>query len=119
MTIPDLTKLGLHYIDLPVSAAFRIKKLGSVEVGLVPGYLFAARGEDDDGKLPEDYLVDFRKFDLGTLVGMNINITEKICLNIRYSYSIFSIRDLESAGAYYSAGLGNFSAYSGAILIII
>jgi hypothetical protein len=52
--------------------------------------------------LPQDYLVDFRKFDLGTLIGANIIITQKISLDVRYSYSIFSIRDLETAGSYYS-----------------
>jgi len=95
-------KLGLHYIDLPLLGSLRIKQFGSLELGLVPGYLFAARGEDEEGKLPEEYLVAFRKFDLGTLIGVNINISSKIALNARYSYSIFSIRDLESAGAYYS-----------------
>jgi len=95
-------KLGLHYIDLPVLATISIKQVASIEIGLVPGYLFAAQGEDDAGKLPEEYLVDFKKFDLGTLLGVSINISQKIAVNIRYSYSILSIRDLESAGAYYS-----------------
>jgi len=95
-------KLSLHYIDLPVLLALKIKQFGSVELGLVPGYLFAAQGEDDDGKLPEEYLVEFKKFDLGTLVGIDINILPKLSLNLRYSYSILSIRDIDTAGAYYS-----------------
>jgi hypothetical protein len=94
--------LGLHYIDMPVIAAFKIKQLGALEIGLVPGYLFAAGGEDNDGKLPEEYIIAFRKFDLGTLIGVCINLSPKFALNLRYSYSIFSIRDLESAGSYYS-----------------
>lgn len=95
-------RLGLHYIDLPVLAAVQIKKPVSFELGLIPGYRFSARGEDEAGNLPEEYLVDFRKFDLGTLVGIRVDLSAKIAVNIRYSYSIFSIRDLESAGAYYS-----------------
>ena len=95
-------KLGLHYIDLPLLAAIRIKKFGSVELGLIPGYMFAARGEDDAGELPKEYLVDFHKFDLGILLGVGVQVSKKISLNFRYSYSILSIRDLESAGAYYS-----------------
>jgi opacity protein-like surface antigen len=95
-------RLGLHYIDLPVLCALKIYKFGCVEAGLVPGYLFAAQGEDEAGELPKDYLIEFRKFDLGTLLGIRINLTEKISGNLRYSYSIFSIRDLESAGSYYS-----------------
>ncbi len=94
--------LALHYIDIPVMASFRIKQYGTADIGLIPGYMFAANGRDDGGKLPEDYLIEFRKFDLGTLLGVTINITEKASVSIRYSYSIFSLRDLESAGAYYS-----------------
>jgi opacity protein-like surface antigen len=95
-------KLGLNYIDIPVLIAVKIKQLGSVEIGLVPGYLFAINGEDENGNIPEEYLVDFKKFDLGTLLGANINLSKKIAVNLRYSYSIFSIRDEESSGAYYS-----------------
>lgn len=94
--------LGLQYIDIPIMASLKYKKIGALELGLIPGYLFKASGEDDAGKLPEEYLVDFHKFDLGLLIGADVNITQKIGVNIRYSYSIFSIRDLDSAGAYYS-----------------
>jgi len=92
--------LALHYVDLPVMGALRIKNYGSFELGLIPGYLFAVNGEDDNGTLLDGALVDFRKFDLGILVGGNIRIAEKFSLSLRYSYSIFSIR--ESAGDNYS-----------------
>ena len=98
----EIYKLNLHYVDLPVLLTLQVKKIGQLELGLVPGYLFAAGGEDDGGELPEDFLVDFRKFDLGTLMGLNLGVSPRIAVNLRYSYSIFSIRDLESAGAYYS-----------------
>jgi hypothetical protein len=94
--------LALHYIDLPVMAAFKVRNYGSAELGLVPGYMFAANGEDDGGKLPDDYLVEYHKFDLGILFGLNIRLVQKVSISIRYTYSILSIRDLESAGAYYS-----------------
>jgi len=95
-------RLGLHYIDLPVVAAIKIKRFGAIELGLVPGYLFAIRGEKDDGILTLEDKAAYRKFDLGTLMGFSISISKKFSLNFRYSYSIFSIRDLESAGSYYS-----------------
>ena len=101
-TNTDVYKLNLHYVDLPILVTIQVKKIGQVELGLVPGYLFTASGEDNGGELPDDYLVDYRKFDLGTLIGINVGVTPKIAMNVRYSYSIFSIRDLESAGAYYS-----------------
>lgn len=94
--------LNLHYIDLPVMAGLKIKNYGTADIGLVPGYRFAAGGEDDSGRLPDEYLVDFHKFDLGILLGMSVNLIPKLTVSIRYSYSIFSIRDLETAGAYYS-----------------
>jgi hypothetical protein len=82
--------------------AIKIKNYGAFELGLIPGYLFSATGEDEFGSLPDDALVDFRKFDLGLLLGVNIRFIEKFSITLRYSYSFFSIRDLESAGAYYS-----------------
>lgn len=95
-------RLGLHYIDIPVSATITVRRFGWLEAGLVPGYLFAAGGRDEDGKLPKDYLVEFRKFDLGTLLGATINLTGKLSLHLQYSYSLFSIRDPNVAGSYYS-----------------
>jgi hypothetical protein len=94
--------LGLHYIDIPVVVSYKIKRYGAAELGLVPGYLISVNGEDDGGQLPEDALVDYHKFDLGLLLGLNINLLPKLSLCMRYTYSVFSIRDLESAGAYYS-----------------
>jgi opacity protein-like surface antigen len=95
-------QLGLHYIDLPVMCLFNIREYGAIEIGLIPGYLFASNGANDEGALLDDQLIDFRKFDLGLLMGVKANLTEKIALHVRYSYSVFSIRDLEVAGSYYS-----------------
>lgn len=92
-------KLTLHYIDLPVILALGIKELGSFELGLVPGYLFYASGEKDAGEVITENL---KKFDLGTLLGISVNITTKLAFHMRYSYSIFSIRDQESPSAGYS-----------------
>jgi len=95
-------RLGLHYIDIPVSATLVVKHFGWIEAGLIPGYLFAAGGSDADGKLPDDYLIDFHKFDLGTLLGVHFRLTEKMSLHVRFAYSLLSVRDLDVAGSYYS-----------------
>jgi opacity protein-like surface antigen len=95
-------RLGLHYIDIPVSATLMVKHFGWIEAGLIPGYLFAAGGRDDAGKLPDETLVEFRKFDLGTMLGVHFRLTEKLSLQVRYAYSLFSIRDPDVAGSYYS-----------------
>ena len=95
-------KLALHYIDVPVMVTYSFKKFGQIEAGLIPGYLFAIHGEDDYGIMPSEYITAFRKFDLGTLIGVNIQLLPSLSLNFRYSYSIFSIREDETEGSYYS-----------------
>lgn len=99
---PEVYKLSLHYIDLPVMFNLIIRERFITEAGLVPGYMFSAGGEDSGGRLTEDRLVDFHKFDLGTLLGLRFKIGQKFSVSARYSYSLLSIRDIETAGAYYS-----------------
>jgi hypothetical protein len=118
---PDNTgmyRLTLNYIDLPVLLSVKVKNLGTVEAGLVPGYLFAASGRDDNGRMPNASLAEFKKFDLDTRIGLNIFLTEKIAVNLHYSYSLFSIRDREVENASYTwfgklfgNEAGNFNNY--------
>ncbi len=99
---PDVYNLTLHYMEIPVLGAIKVKQIGAVELGLVPAYLFSAQGEDNGGPLPSDYLVTFNKFDISTLIGLNVNLFEKLYLNLRYTYSIVSIRSGDSENGYYS-----------------
>jgi hypothetical protein len=99
---PDIYTLALHYIDIPVVASVKVKQIGSVELGVVPSYLFSAQGEGNGGKLPSDYLVTFNKFDISSLIGININLFPKLWLNLRYTYSITSIRPEDYPNGYYT-----------------
>jgi hypothetical protein len=99
---PAVYNLTLNYAEIPVLGALKVKQLGSVEFGLEPAYLFSAKGEDSGGPLPSDYLVSFNKFDISTLIGLNIKVFPKLFLNLRYSYSIVSIRSGDSENGYYS-----------------
>ena len=101
-TDPAVYNLTLHYIDVPVSVNVRVKQIGSAELGLVPAYLFAARGEDSGGPLPSDYLVTFKKFDLSFMMGINIKVFEKMKVNLRYTYSLLSIRPESYENGYYT-----------------
>lgn len=94
--------LSLHYMDVPVTIALKVQKIFSVEAGVIPGFLFASGARDDHGKMPGESIADLKKFDLGTSLGAAVYITPKLFLRFRYSYSIFSIRDLSSAGTSYS-----------------
>jgi len=101
-TDPAVYNLTLHYIDVPVSVNVRVKQIGSAELGLVPAYLFASKGEDSGGPLPSDYLVSFKKFDLSFMMGINIKVFEKLKLNLRYTYSLLSIRPEKYENGYYT-----------------
>jgi len=106
----EIYKLNLHYIDLPIMINFTIMERFIIEAGLVPGYLFASSGKDSGGKLTKDQLVEFHKFDLGTLVGLRFRISQKFSAAARHSYSLISIRDIETSGAYYT-WLGNLFGF--------
>jgi opacity protein-like surface antigen len=108
---PEIYKLTLHYIDIPVLFQYEAQKKIILEAGVVPGYLFAAGGEDDGGKLDKDYLVDFKKVDLDWLLGLRYRFNENISAGIRYSYSLFSIRDYINTSANYSL-IANMLGYS-------
>jgi len=107
----DVYKLTLHYIDLPLMATYTFKKKVIFNLGVVPGYLFAKSGEDNGGRLPQDFLVEFKKIDIAWLAGVNYKITENIIVNIRYSYSLLSINDnVHTIGNY--GPIGNLFGYN-------
>jgi len=106
----EVYKLNLHYIDLPVMGTYTVKKKVVFDLGIVPGYLFAKGGEDSGGPLPQEFLVDFKKFDLAWLVGINFRIMKNLKANLRYSYSLISINDFTDTNASYS-WIGNFFGY--------
>jgi hypothetical protein len=99
---PDVYTLTLHYIDMPLLASVKVKQIGSVELGVIPAYLFSAQGEDNGGNLPSDYLVTFNKFDISSLIGININLFPKLWMNLRYTYSLTSIRPEDYPNGYYT-----------------
>ncbi len=108
---PEIYKLTLHYIDIPVLIYYEVQKKIILEAGVLSGYLFGAGGEDSGGKLDKDYLVDFKKFDLDWLLGLRYRFNDNISVGIRYSYSLFSIRDYENTSANYSL-IANLLGYS-------
>ena len=93
--------LTLHYIDLPLMINFTIQDKFIIDAGLVPGYLFAKNGEENGYKFTDEEISGFKKFDLSWLLGLNYRITDNIIASIRYSYSLFSIRDYENTDANY------------------
>lgn len=98
---PETYKLNLNYIDLPLALNIIFMERYLLEAGVVPGYMFAAGGKDREGTISKDQLVDFHKFDLGTLLGFRLKVTEVFSIGVRHSYSLISIQDSEIPDAYY------------------
>jgi opacity protein-like surface antigen len=88
-------KIALHYIDLPVMLTYTIKEHLIIDLGLVPGYLFARHGEKDGYVYEDEDFEKFRKIDIAWLTGVNYKITKNFIVNVRYSYSVRPIRKLE------------------------
>jgi opacity protein-like surface antigen len=93
--------LTLHYIDIPLIINYTILDKFIIDAGFVPGYLFAKKGEEDGIKFSDEEIRAFKKVDLSWLLGLNYKITDNFIANIRYSYSLFSIRDYENVNANY------------------
>ena len=98
---PEKYSLTLHYIDLPLLINYTIRDKFIIDAGFVPGYLFTKKGEKDGIKFSDEEIKAFKKIDLSWLLGLNYKITDNFIANIRYSYSLFSIRDYENVNANY------------------
>jgi opacity protein-like surface antigen len=98
---PEKYSLTLHYIDLPLMINFTVMDKFILDAGFVPGYLFAKNGEKGEFKIPDEDISSFKKVDFSWLLGLNYKITDNFIANIRYSYSLFSIRDYENVNANY------------------
>jgi opacity protein-like surface antigen len=99
---PETYSLTLHYIDLPLMINLAIQDKFIFDAGFVPGYLFAKKGEEAGTKMSDEHISAFKKVDVSWLLGLNYKITDNFIANIRYSYSLFSIRDYETVDANYS-----------------
>lgn len=95
---PDVEKgdyndyqMNLGYIQFPVLARYKIKKF-SLEGGLSIGALIHEQEWVEGAEIPEDKKVSFQTMEYATIFGFNYNITDRLWVNARYSYSINRIR---------------------------
>ena len=107
----DIYKLTLHYIDVPLMITYSLKKKVVFDLGIVPGYLFGKKGEDNGGPLPQEFLVDYKSVDIAWLAGVNFLLTKNLMINLRYSYSLLSINDYENTPGNYGP-VGNLFGYN-------
>ncbi len=99
---PEIYSLTLHYIDIPLMVNYTIQEKYIIDAGLVPGYLFTKKMKTTDYDVTDDEISAFKDLDLSWLIGFNYKISDNFIANLRYSYSLFSIRDYENIDANYS-----------------
>jgi len=92
---------NLHYIEIPISIAWKYNQDISIETGLSPSYLMAYSEQNELGNLPKN---DPKSIGLDFLVGANYQIKPQIILNLRYSQSVIPVRKHSSEG---QLGLNN------------
>lgn len=90
----DDYKLHLSYIQFPLVAGYRSKKI-TVEGGLsINALLYHA--EEIDGTpladMPSHDLVPFKTMEYATVFGLNYHVSERLRINARWMYSINRIR---------------------------
>lgn len=108
-------KIQLSYVEVPVLYIFKLGKF-NYEAGVSYGRLIRQHFFDETGEyFPiESHL--FRKWELASQLGLNYQANERFRFNVRYSISLWKIRDhWESFGYNIYGGSHNtvlaFSAY--------
>ena len=86
--VPDIT---LKYIETPLILQYYLKNSLLLEGGITAAYLMDGYYNDLYGKINNQSNFPFKKYDVGLLIGVNYNYSEKISFNTRLSNSIFPI----------------------------
>ena len=86
--VPDIT---LKYIETPLILQYYLKNSLLLEGGITAAYLMDGYYNDLYGKINIQSNFPFKKYDVGLLIGVNYNYSEKISFNTRLSNSIFPI----------------------------
>ena len=90
-SVYQVFKTSLHYIEMPVLFCYRPIKRLSVLLGVAPAYLFKEKLFVDRAELPKEFY-EMNNFDISIMGHLEFIFSEKISANIRYSYSLISIR---------------------------
>ncbi len=103
--------LRLNYIDVPLMVKYFHNNF-SFEGGVYYGRLFHEHMEDEEGvtTIPENFN-QFKRNDVGALIGINYNFTDNINMNWRFNNSILPIRDFDSGESYLYFKRGSYHTY--------
>lgn len=93
--------MRLNYVDLPVYLGFRTSEKISLLLGVSPGYLISGIEYNDYGKFPEEDENAFNEFDFQGWLGFRFQITRRLYVDLRGSYSLIPIRKQEGEALWY------------------
>ena len=85
--------MRLGYMDIPVYLGVRTGDAVSVLFGLSGGYLVHSGEWNNLGKFPKEDQKPFNDFDFQALIGTRYELTDRLKLELRLSYSFIPIRD--------------------------
>lgn len=92
---PETYVLDLHYIELPISLNYEVKKNLHLESGLGTAFLIHSKEQDEIGDInsvePNTIAIDF-------LLGIQYQLKKHLKFNLRYANSIIPLRKHSSNG---------------------
>ena len=93
--------MRLNYVDLPVYLGIRTSEKISLLLGVSPGYLISGIEYNDYGKFPEEDENAFNEFDFQGWLGFRFQISRRLYVDLRGSYSLMPIRKQEGDALWY------------------
>lgn len=93
--------MRLNYIDLPVYLGIRNSEKISLLVGVSPGFLLSGMEYNDYGKFPEEDQNAFNNFDFQGWLGFRFQVTKRLYVDLRGSYSLIPIRKQKGDALWY------------------
>ena len=96
----DFFLLRMNYIEIPVMARMR-KRNFTFEGGIFYGVKVYDYLEDENGEFEiPPQLNQFKRSDIGVLLGLNFNFTDNLIMNWRINSSVLPFRDYDSGGSF-------------------
>lgn len=95
---PQYFRIELHYVEIPVLARYFLPAGVVFEGGLSGGYLFSSKEKDEVSEIP--IIHPFKKTEIAFIAGVAWQMTGKISLNSRFSYSILPVRQHAGGGTF-------------------
>jgi opacity protein-like surface antigen len=93
--------MRLNYVDLPVYLGIRTSDKISLLLGVSPGYLLSGTEYNDYGKFPEEDQNSFNEIDFQGWLGFRFQITKRLFVDLRGSYSLMPIRKQKGDALWY------------------